>query len=231
LDDGQVSFCLASCAIWSPDGQCGGRSDDYSNKDSKGGKDRLFCILRHGGGGRRGRRFHTETHHHDRHRYHIGIILNFVALAYLCWLLFALAVGALPFFAGATAALAAYDSGSGLIAGIIVGVIAASIVVVLGRVALAWLHSPVTRAALALLFIVPAAVAGYHAARGLAYLFVSADAWRDAISIVGAAVVAATAGVRLAIYPPLHARRGLVTDVTSPDLPPSRTSEASARHL
>jgi hypothetical protein len=42
----------------------------------------------------------------------IGIILSFVGLAYLCWLLFALAVYALPFFAGLTAGLAAYHSGS-----------------------------------------------------------------------------------------------------------------------
>ena len=43
----------------------------------------------------------------------IGIILVFVGLAYLCWLLFALAVHALPFIVGATAGVAAYRSGSG----------------------------------------------------------------------------------------------------------------------
>jgi hypothetical protein len=43
----------------------------------------------------------------------IGIVLSFIGLAYLCWLLFALAVYALPFFAGATAGLAAYQSGLG----------------------------------------------------------------------------------------------------------------------
>jgi hypothetical protein len=43
----------------------------------------------------------------------IGIILAFVVLAYLCWLLFALAVYALPFFAGLSVGLAAYHSGSG----------------------------------------------------------------------------------------------------------------------
>jgi hypothetical protein len=137
-----------------------------------------------------------------------GIVLSFVVLAYLCWLLFALAVCALPFFAGATAALAAYDSGSGLIAGIVVGVITASIVVVLGRVAFAWLRSSVTRAALALLFIVPAAVAGYHATLGLVHLFVPAEAWRGAVAIAGATVVAVTAGVRLAYSPPPEIGQG-----------------------
>jgi hypothetical protein len=51
----------------------------------------------------------------------IGIILVFVGLAYLCWLLFALAVHALPFFVGATAGVAAYQSGSGPIGAILVG--------------------------------------------------------------------------------------------------------------
>src|SRR5262249_61384816 len=57
----------------------------------------------------------------------IGIVLAFIGLAYLCWLLFALAIYALPFFAGVTAGLATYHSGSGPIAAIIVGAIASSI--------------------------------------------------------------------------------------------------------
>jgi hypothetical protein len=40
----------------------------------------------------------------------IGIILGFVGLAYLCWLLFALAVHALPLFAAVAVGLAAYHS-------------------------------------------------------------------------------------------------------------------------
>ena len=161
----------------------------------------------------------------------IGVILSFVVLAYLCWLLFALAVYALPFFAGATAAFAAYNSGSGLIAGIVVGVIAGSIVVVLGRVAFAWLRSPAMRAALALLFIVPAAVAGYHATLGLVHLFIPADAWRDAIAIAGATVVAVTAGVRMAFSAPPGTGQRAVADVTSPNSPPPCTGDASARRL
>ena len=40
----------------------------------------------------------------------IGIVLSFVVLAYLCWLLFTLAVNALPFFVGVTAGFATYHS-------------------------------------------------------------------------------------------------------------------------
>jgi hypothetical protein len=64
----------------------------------------------------------------------IGIVLSFVGLAYLCWLLFALAVHALPFFAGVTVGLAAYHGGSGPVAAIIVGAIAGGIILALGQV-------------------------------------------------------------------------------------------------
>jgi hypothetical protein len=159
----------------------------------------------------------------------IGIILSFVALAYLCWLLFALAVNALPFFAGVAVGLAAYDSNSGPFAAIVIGAVASSVVLALGRVAFAWFRSSVMRAALALLFIVPAAVAGYHAARGFTYIFVPADSWRDVIAIVGSTIVAATAGLRLAFSPPPGTGQGPVADVTSPDLPQPCTYEASTR--
>lgn len=71
----------------------------------------------------------------------IGIILAFIALAYLCWLLFALAVYALPFFAGLSAGLAAYHSGSGPIGAIIVGAGAGAVTLLLGQVAFATVRS------------------------------------------------------------------------------------------
>ena len=156
----------------------------------------------------------------------IGIILSFVGLAYLCWLLFALAVHAFPFFAGVTIGLAAYHSGSGPVAAIIVGAIAGGSVLALGQVAFTRLRSPLARAALTLLFAVPAALAGYHAARGLAQLFVPAEAWRDAIALASATIVAATALMRLWLYPPPDAERGVAAGLTSPRLPASLSGEA-----
>lgn len=153
----------------------------------------------------------------------IGIVLSFVGLAYLCWLLFALAVYALPFFAGVSVGFAAYHSGSGP-AALIIGAIAGSVVVVIGQVAFKTLRSPLMRAALALLFAVPAAVAGYHAARGLAHIIVPAEAWRDAIAIAGATIVAATAWMRIWVSSPPGSAQGLA-GLTSPHLPTSQTSE------
>jgi len=110
----------------------------------------------------------------------IGIVLAFIGLAYLCWLVFVLAIYALPFFAGASAGLATYHSGSGPIAVI----------------------SPLIRAAIGLLFVVPAAVAGYHAALGLAHIGISADGWRETVAVAGAIIVAATAWARMVLSAP-----------------------------
>jgi len=156
----------------------------------------------------------------------IGIVLSFAGFAYLCWLLFALAVHALPFFAGVTVGFAAYHSGSGPAAAIIIGAIAGGVVPVLGQIAFARLRSPFMRAVLALLFAVPAAVAGYHAARGLTQLVVPAEAWPETIAIAGATIVTATALMRMWLSPPPDAERGVAAGRTSPHLPASPTSEA-----
>jgi hypothetical protein len=132
----------------------------------------------------------------------IGIVLAFIGLAYLCWLLFALAIYALPFFVGVTAGLATYHSGSGPIAAIIVGAIASSITLIVGQIAFMTLRSPLIRAVIALLFVVPAAVAGYHAALGLAHIGISADGWRETVAVAGAIIVAATAWARMVLSAP-----------------------------
>jgi hypothetical protein len=58
--------------------------------------------------------------------------------------------------------------------------------------------TPYARSDLAL----PAAVAGYHAALGLAHLGVPAEGWRQAIAVAGAIIVAATAWARMALAAP-----------------------------
>ena len=139
----------------------------------------------------------------------IGIILAFVALAYLCWLLFALAVYALPFSAGLSAGLAAYHSGSGPIGAIIVGVVAGAVTLLLGQVAFATVRSPLIRASVALVFAAPAALAGYHAALGLAHVAIPGEGWRDTMGVVGAIIVAATAWLRIALFAPTDVGRAL----------------------
>jgi hypothetical protein len=146
----------------------------------------------------------------------IGIVLGLIGLAYLCCLLFALAVHALPFFAGVSAGFAAYHSGSGAVAAIIVGAIAGILTLVIGQIAFTTLRSPVIRAAVGLLFAVPAAVAGYHAALGLAHVIIPTEGWRDAMAIAGAVIVAATAWVRMAVFDSPNAGQGVAAghDIT-----------------
>ena len=52
-----------------------------------------------------------------------GIVLSIVGLGFFCWLLFTMAVYALPTFAGLTAGLAAFHSGAGVIGALIVGLL------------------------------------------------------------------------------------------------------------
>ena len=132
----------------------------------------------------------------------IGIILSFISLGFLCWLLFALAVHALPVFVALAAGMAAYHSGSGEIGAFLVGLIAGAFTLAAGQIAVAAFRSPVIRTAIALGFAVPAAMAGYHAALGLAQLGVPAELWQRAFALIGAAAVGATAWARLALPNP-----------------------------
>src|SRR6266568_3302692 len=137
----------------------------------------------------------------------IGVILVFVALAYLCWLLFALAVYALPFFAGLSAGLAAYHSGAGPIGAIIVGTVTGAVTLLLVQIAFAKVRSPLIRTAVALFFVAPAALAGYHAALGLAHVAIPGEGWRDAIAVAAAIIVAVTTWARIALFAPTDVSR------------------------
>ena len=115
-----------------------------------------------------------------------GIVLSFVGVGFFCWLLFTLAVYALPFFTGLTAALAAFHVGSGVIGALVIGVLAGGATLAIGQIAFATAPTPLIRAAIALLYAAPAAIAGYHAALGLALIAVPSEGWRDAFAVVGA---------------------------------------------
>ena len=105
-----------------------------------------------------------------------GIVLSVVGVGFFCWLLFTLAVYALPFFTGLTAALAAFHVGSGVIGALVIGVLAGGATLAIGQIAFATAQTPLIRAAIALLYAAPAAIAGYHAALGLALIAVPSKA-------------------------------------------------------
>jgi len=129
---------------------------------------------------------------------------------------FALAVQALPVFVAFAAGLAAYHSGSGEFGAFIVGLIAGALTLAAGQTAVAVFRSPLIRTAIALVFAVPAAMAGYHATLGLAQLGVPAELWQRTFALVGAIAVGATAWTRLALPNPPDTGGGDVASARSP---------------
>jgi hypothetical protein len=129
----------------------------------------------------------------------IGLILGALGIGFFGWLLFTLAVYALPFSASLTAGLAAFHSGAGVIGAIVVGIVAGVVTLGTGQFAFAVAGSPLIRAAIALPFATPAAVAGYHATLALAHIGASSQGWREAFAIIGAILVGGTAWGRMTL--------------------------------
>jgi hypothetical protein len=126
----------------------------------------------------------------------LGIILSTFGIAFFCWLLFTLAVYALPFFVAMTAGFAALHSGAGFIGAIVVGIVTLAA----GQLSFAIVRSSVIRAAIALLFAVPAAVAGYHATLGLSQIAAPSHWWAEAFAFIGAVLVGATTWARMTLF-------------------------------
>jgi hypothetical protein len=133
----------------------------------------------------------------------IGLVLSVVGLGFFCWLLFILAVYALPSFAGLSAGLAAFHSGAGVIGALVVGVLTGGATLAIGQIAFATVRTPLIRVLIGLLYAVPAGIAGYHASLGLAEIGVPSEGWREAFAIVGAVLVGATAFTRMTLFVPL----------------------------
>lgn len=128
----------------------------------------------------------------------IGILASIAAIGALCWLLFTLAVFALPFFAGVSAGTWAYSTGAGWLGAIIVGLIAAALTLGLGQFLLAFIRPLWIRLAIALAFVAPAALAGYHATHGIVkHTMPSSDTWQIIFSVIGAIAVGVTALIRV----------------------------------
>lgn len=132
------------------------------------------------------------------------LIVSLGLIGMLLWFLFAFAIYALPFAIAVWAGTAAYHSGAGagVIGGALVGIIVGGLAWGFGQGIFASTRSARVRGAVALLYVGPAAFAGYHAVHGLTKIGVPSEGWRIAFSIVGAIVVAASAFARLIDAPP-----------------------------
>lgn len=126
----------------------------------------------------------------------IVLIILSVGMA-MCSLVYLLATYAVPFLVAVTATRFAFATGAGYLGAGIVGLLAG-----VGTYGfLAYLHatlrSPKFRLAIALMFAVPAAIAGFAMVHGLALEAVPSEIWRKIFSIIGGTFVGASALARL----------------------------------
>jgi MFS family permease len=121
-----------------------------------------------------------------------------VGIGFFCWLLYGAAVYTLPFLVGAFVGLYAERAGAGPLGGIVLGIGAGALVLIVGRAAFAHARGPVLRVAVALVFAAPAALAGYSATSMLFGLASASEGWRQAFAILGAMAVGAFPWQKLA---------------------------------
>lgn len=132
----------------------------------------------------------------------IAILATLAGIAALCWLLFNLAVFALPLFAGVTVGAWAHETGAGIPGAVIVGAVAAATTFGLFQLLLLVARPAWIKLVVILAFVAPAAVAGYHATLGIVKLTMPSDNWQLVFSVVGAAAVGVTAFMRLTLMAP-----------------------------
>lgn len=93
----------------------------------------------------------------------LGLLLNIAGVGLFCWLIFTLAVYALPFFVGLYVFMLALHSGAGVLGAPLVAIAAGGVTLAIGQTAFAMTRSKIVRAIIAALFAVPATLAGYQA--------------------------------------------------------------------
>jgi intracellular septation protein A len=139
----------------------------------------------------------------------IGLIFSMFGIGLFCWVIFTLAVYALPFFVGLTAGMAAFDGGAGVIGALLVGIVTGAVTLAIGQIAFALVRPPILRAAIAAAFAIPAAIAGYHAVRGVSQIGLPSLIWREVFASIGALFIGGTAWVRMTVFAdPLPLRPG-----------------------
>lgn len=131
------------------------------------------------------------------------LVFSLIALVgTMCWLLFNLAVYALPFFTGLSAGMFAYQSGAGTLGSAVIGTAIATMTLVAGQVLFAAVRAPILRAGIAAAFAVPAAIAGYHAVHGISGIADTAEGWQQIVSLVAALAIGGVAWARMNAFHP-----------------------------
>ncbi|KIZ33998.1 MULTISPECIES: hypothetical protein [Rhodopseudomonas] len=132
----------------------------------------------------------------------IAIFGSVTAIAVLCCLLFTLAIYALPALGGVAAGMWAYETGAGLPGSALVGLVGAGLVFGLAQFLILFARPMWVKLAVALAFVAPAAIAGFHATHGIVKHLMPSESWQIAFSVIGAVAVGITAFVRMTSMAP-----------------------------
>ncbi|PKU22993.1 hypothetical protein [Telmatospirillum siberiense] len=119
------------------------------------------------------------------------------AIGFFCWLLFTLAVFALPSVAGVYAGIWAYHTGAGALGAIVVGFVAAGATFGLGQLLLIFVPWVWAKLLIIAVYTAPAVVAGYSATHGITLMAMSSPVWQTVFSVIGAIAVGITALLRI----------------------------------
>ncbi|SIQ79958.1 hypothetical protein SAMN05880590_107236 [Rhizobium sp. RU35A] len=128
----------------------------------------------------------------------LGILASIAAIGFLCWLLFTLAVFALPIFAGVSIGTWAYGTGAGWPGAILIGLVGAALTLGIGQFLLIVVRPLWIRLLVAAAFVLPAAIAGFHATHGIVKHTMPSETWQIIFSVIGAVAVGITAFLRVA---------------------------------
>ena len=128
----------------------------------------------------------------------MSTILSLLGLGVICWVLFNLAVYALPFFVAVTVGHTLYTSEVGLIGAIAAAFFAGAATLILGQIAFATIRSTPVRLTLGALYAFPAGIAGFHAIKGLSAMGGADETWTLVSAGIGAVIVGVTALARVA---------------------------------
>ena len=145
----------------------------------------------------------------------LGLLLNFAGIGLFCWLIFTLAVYALPFFAGLYVFMLALHGGAGILGAPFVGIAAGGIALAFGQMAFAMTRSVIVRAIIAALFAIPATLAGYQVVFAMSQIGVPSLVWREIFACLGAVFIGGTAWTRLTVFSetrPLDSGRAVGSD-------------------
>lgn len=128
----------------------------------------------------------------------LAIVASLAAIGLLCWLLFTLAVFALPAFVGVTVGTWAHGTGAGILGAVLLGAAAAAVTLAVGQLLITLVRPMWLKLVVAAAFVAPAAIAGFHATHGIVKHLMPSDTWQITFSVIGAVAVGITAFVRVA---------------------------------